>query len=85
MFVSLKLPTKAALSKLFLQCKALRGFFLKEANYNFQHSWLYFIFVLNQLAYMRGNFSVIALRELKWEVKRAFDRYRYFFKKHVYT
>lgn len=34
---------------------------------------------------MRSNFSVAVVYELRWELKRAFDRYRYFFKKHVYT
>ena len=56
-----------------------------ELNYSFKHSWLYFIHILNQLFWIKNNLSLSVLDEIKLEIKRVFDRHRYFFKKHVYT
>ncbi len=56
-----------------------------ELSYSFKHSWLYFIYILNQLFWIKNNLSLSVLDEIKLEIKRVFDRHRYFFKKHVYT
>lgn len=84
-FVGLKLSALNSYTSISSNGSATLSAIKKEISYSFKHSWLHLIFLLNQLSYMRSNFSVAVIYELRWELKRAFDRYRYFFKKHVYT